>query len=120
MIWFDLAALFILISHHYSHVYNYIFSYQYYHIIIPNTQVVICPSESDVHELEIEAVSTEIVKSNKITELANALEMTIHLPLPPNDIIKRWQKEMNLMNLPSRHYLIHHLICIGLPEMAHK
>ena len=73
-----------------------------------------------MNDHEIEVIAAEVVGRNKIAELADALEMTVHLPLAPSNIIKRWQKEMKMMNLSARHYLIHHLICIGMNEIARK
>ena len=72
---------------------------------------------------ELEAIAIEVQKCEKVKELAEALEMSEHLEYINNDakeLLEQWQKEMNMMNVPARPYLLHHLSCIGIKDMQIK
>ena len=72
---------------------------------------------------ELEAIAMEVQKCEKVKELAEALEMSEHLEYINNDamiLLEQWQKEMDMMNIPARAYLLHHLSCIGITDMQIK
>ena len=65
----------------------------------------------------------EVQKCEKVKELAEALEMSEHLEYIDNNakiLLEQWQKEIDMMNVPARPYLLHHLSCIGIKDMQIK
>ena len=72
---------------------------------------------------ELEVIAMEVQKCEKVKELAEALEMSEHLEHINNDakiLLEQWQKEMDMMNIPARPYLLHHLSSIGIKDMQMK
>ena len=64
---------------------------------------------------ELEVIAMEVQKCNKVKELVEALDN--------NDakiLLEQWQKKTDVMNVPARPYLLHHLSCIGIKDMQMK
>ena len=78
---------------------------------------------ANISSSELEVIAMEVLKCETVKELAEALEMSEHLPYIENDamiLLEKWQKEMEMMNIPARPYLLNHLSCIGIKDMQMK
>ena len=62
---------------------------------------------------ELEAIVMEVQKCEKVKELE-------YINNDAKILLEQWQKEMDVMNVPARAYLLHHLSCIGIKDMQMK
>ena len=77
------------------------------------------PSNPDLSDCEIFTVAREVERLGKVSELAQALEMTDHTESDATILLQRWRKEMTSLGTPTRNDLLYHLTSIdGLQHLS--
>ena len=77
------------------------------------------PSNPDLSDREIFTVAREVERLGKVSELAQALEMTDHTDSDAIILLQRWRKEMTSLGTPTRKDILYHLTSIdGLQHQS--
>ena len=78
--------------------------------------------KGDFNDAELKGVADEVKRAGKVKELADELEM-IHqlksLENAPFTLLQRWCYGIE-SGLEAHSFLVHHLKCIGMPEISHR
>lgn len=94
----------------------------------PKTQPVIrlkqnTSSGTDISDYEMNAIAEEVQLTNKMAELAEALEMTSEIVTVGDNagmLLKLWQERAAKTDIPERPFLLYHLARIGLQDLHTK
>ena len=77
------------------------------------------PHNPDLSDREIFTIAREVEKLGKVSELAQALEMTDHTDSDATILLQRWRKEMTSLETPTRKDLLYHLTSFdGLQHLS--
>ena len=79
--------------------------------------------ESAISDLELHVIADEVGAANKVSEMVEALEMPEEAggaDKNPRQLLSRWQKEMGLMGIPARTYLMTQLLRIEMKDLHER
>ena len=77
----------------------------------------------NISQQEIELIAAAVKESNKVEDLAAALEMSDCLEDVNGDVgilLQRWEERFDLTNTPKRSHLLYHLARIGMQGLHEK